>query len=815
MKSAVRFFFLFLFFIMAVTALSVYLTRSSLLPTSDYRVVLDGLTDPVMVAKDETGVPVIRASQLQDAFRSMGYLHARDRLWQMTRYQFQLEANHAGNLHEMMIDTDRFYMTLGFGNRAREAYENRSDPEKELLEAYADGVNQWVSNNSNRLPVEFTLSGAKPAEWKPWHSLGVLYLWAWQYHRSFPVKAGLASIQDHTDAGVTRTLTGLQFSHQHLFGSGSTPLDSASYRHLLHDLSAFSEQTMLPQSGMQQIGMALSGSDPEPYALLSYNRHSPLLFPDKRYFLALDVDGIRCSGTTLPGFPGIISGENGHIAWAAAPLPLDDGDFFTGELFKSPVEKPVDWITDPLLHHHLHDHISVERPILVMRDGSERQIVVRRSGNRPIVSISESHNRYLAYDWAGFHADADLTSWLRIMQSENSDDLREAASILDFPSVELLFCVKDGTAGRFSGGQTFIRNHPLRLRRFNESATLQPASRLIPEVIQKDGKPVFFFEDSSDSRQQTGYLSLFLPPWKPSVRYEELLQSYHEKEYPSHFTPSGLLREVALEWSTDTYSPFAAALTPLIVTELMAEPDSTSQLVLPYLLNWNYHYGQNETASTLFEFFMIKATGRLYRAWLDDNVADLLLQSPEMVFSTIEQLLRHPRRWPVTHPQTRQDWIRTSMTDAVGFLSESYGPEPHEWQWGRIATGEFRTVFPDQILEHYRSADLASRYLYPSGKMHFQGSSHTLNATSISFTRPYRPAQTITMRHSVSLQPYPVNYFILSTGHSENIFAEHSDDHLDKWINGRMHGPLRYDEPHGQLSPFKLFKSAGSSSPKR
>ncbi len=44
---------------------------------------LPGLSDDVVVAFDESGIPTIRAATMTDAYRALGYLHARDRLWQM------------------------------------------------------------------------------------------------------------------------------------------------------------------------------------------------------------------------------------------------------------------------------------------------------------------------------------------------------------------------------------------------------------------------------------------------------------------------------------------------------------------------------------------------------------------------------------------------------------------------------------------------------------------------------------------------------------------------------------------------------------
>ena len=53
------------------------------LPSHEGTVSLPGLTAPVRVVTDADGFPHIFAAGLDDAYRALGYLHARDRLFQM------------------------------------------------------------------------------------------------------------------------------------------------------------------------------------------------------------------------------------------------------------------------------------------------------------------------------------------------------------------------------------------------------------------------------------------------------------------------------------------------------------------------------------------------------------------------------------------------------------------------------------------------------------------------------------------------------------------------------------------------------------
>ena len=52
-------------------------------PSNQDTTQLPNLTAPVDILFDDRGIPTIRARTMRDAYRSLGYLHARDRLWQM------------------------------------------------------------------------------------------------------------------------------------------------------------------------------------------------------------------------------------------------------------------------------------------------------------------------------------------------------------------------------------------------------------------------------------------------------------------------------------------------------------------------------------------------------------------------------------------------------------------------------------------------------------------------------------------------------------------------------------------------------------
>ena len=68
------------------TAASVAWLRKAMreqLPTLDGELHLPGLSAPVLVRRDEHGVPHIQAATMDDLIEAQGFVVAQDRLWQM------------------------------------------------------------------------------------------------------------------------------------------------------------------------------------------------------------------------------------------------------------------------------------------------------------------------------------------------------------------------------------------------------------------------------------------------------------------------------------------------------------------------------------------------------------------------------------------------------------------------------------------------------------------------------------------------------------------------------------------------------------
>ena len=139
-------------------------------PALSGAVTVAGLSAPVVVERDRLGVPRIRAETVRDALRTLGYLHAQERFFQMDLQRRQP----AGELAELVgaaaVGADREARLHRMRARTERAARALPAEARRTFEAYRDGVAAGLAGLSAP-PFEYLLLGQEPAPWRIGDSL--------------------------------------------------------------------------------------------------------------------------------------------------------------------------------------------------------------------------------------------------------------------------------------------------------------------------------------------------------------------------------------------------------------------------------------------------------------------------------------------------------------------------------------------------------------------------------------------------------------------------------------------------------------------
>ncbi|HLX75549.1 MAG TPA: penicillin acylase family protein, partial [Terriglobales bacterium] len=148
-----------------------YYTATTALPQLDGSLVVTGLSAPAAVTRDAHGVPSIEAANLEDLFLAQGYVTAQDRLWEMDMTRRFAAGDMAEVLGAEWVKHDREQRILGLEARAEQALQELSPRDRSYLEAYARGVNDFIAQQRDRLPLEFRILRYSTRSWTPVDSL--------------------------------------------------------------------------------------------------------------------------------------------------------------------------------------------------------------------------------------------------------------------------------------------------------------------------------------------------------------------------------------------------------------------------------------------------------------------------------------------------------------------------------------------------------------------------------------------------------------------------------------------------------------------
>jgi penicillin G amidase len=408
---------LLLLFVIGAAAGVLWLRSVTLaaLPQLDGDVHLAGLSAPVTIRRDAHGVPHIDAVTLDDMLVAQGYVTAQDRLWQMDMLRRAPNGELAEVLGPALIEHDKTQRVLQIRLNAERIYNALSDADRARLEAYARGVNLFITQaeNANTLPPEFRLLRYQP---RPWHgvdsvSVGLsmvqeLDLRAATIVDHAKVSAALhdphlesdlypvGSWRDHPPTGIRIDLTQPQplprapkkNDDEDDDENTETRLGSVSPAATALALIAPEDfRTWTALLGQPACGDCAAGSNNWVVAgsrtasgkpLLANDMHLDLSVPNIWYMADLRAPDFHAAGVTLPGLPFIVAGHNEHLAWGFTALLGDVQDLYYEKLDGKGNYEGIDGTWRPL---------ATDRETIRVRGGNDVVVDVQSTGHGPLL----------------------------------------------------------------------------------------------------------------------------------------------------------------------------------------------------------------------------------------------------------------------------------------------------------------------------------------------------------------------------------------------------------------------------------------------
>ncbi len=457
------------------------------LPQIDGKLQVSGLSAPVTVTRDDHGVPSIQAANLDDLLFAQGFITAQDRLFQMDA----LRRHAAGELAEILgsglIEHDRTQRILQIRAAADRALAQLGPDQLHQLQAYANGVNAFLAQNADHLPVEFHLLHYAPAQWTPRDTLLVQLAMVQDLSTEFPTKIlresfsahlppelladlyPVGSWRDHPPSQAVPDLTSPRPEIEQI------PLDPtqsqlANPEELLRVRSELSLQTCEGcRSGSNNWAVAgLRSASGRP--LVSNDMHLALGVPDIWYEATLHAsDGsLDVAGLTLPGAPFIVVGRNAHVAWGFTNLGGDVQDVYV-EHFRGTGDtteyQRADGSWAGVQHHTEHIRVRAHTDVTLDVLTTTHTIGASEMATPIISPLYPSEHRSLSLAWTAYDPATLSVPFLAVNAAADGATLAAAFEPFGGPTLNLIYADDRNHIGYHAIGRIPIRgpaeHHPV------------------------------------------------------------------------------------------------------------------------------------------------------------------------------------------------------------------------------------------------------------------------------------------------------------------------------------------------------------------
>lgn len=120
---------------------------------------LNALRQPVEVLRDRWGIPHIYAQNTHDLFFAQGFVVAQDRLFQIDLWRRVGLGELAEIYGESSLAGDRFARLVKYRGEMAAEWSSYSNDTQEIATAFTAGINAWIDQCQDKLPIEFQLLG--------------------------------------------------------------------------------------------------------------------------------------------------------------------------------------------------------------------------------------------------------------------------------------------------------------------------------------------------------------------------------------------------------------------------------------------------------------------------------------------------------------------------------------------------------------------------------------------------------------------------------------------------------------------------------
>jgi penicillin amidase len=714
-------------------------------PSYKGKAAVEGLSAEVEIFTDSWGVPHIYAQNEKDLFFACGYVHAKERMWQMDLFR----RTGYGRLSELfgraVLKRDMFMRIMGLKQAAEKDFAKLSPQMKDFLLAYSRGINVWLESRTWNWPPEFVLLRSRPEPWTPMDSLVIKGNMALLLCADFPSEIVRANLVERL--GEEKALSILEEGVE----VPDVGLERAS-------LSGFMDM-VFPQESNNWVLAGTRTSTGRP--LLANDPHLEIQVPPIWYEMHLNCPAFNVIGVTIPGVPLVIIGHNEHIAWGITNSAADVQDLYierfneSGDMFLT----NEGW--EPLR--------KKEEVFRIKGENVPETMEVFWTSRGPVISpLVVNGPNPISLRWTAHEGGRALESFYLLNKARDWQDFTEALSLFGCPSQNIVYADRSGNIGYYLNGKIPLRDRKAGLFPYPGWLESGDWRGYIPEeekpfVYNPDDGLIVTANQRIITEDYPHYISVdWDAPFRANRIKELLVQG------------SGHTVESLRTIQNDVYSKKGELILPLFQQISGAKDDVKKALNI--IRNWNLETDSG-AAPALYEAFMNFFPAEIFQDELAEDFRsfDLLFRRKEAGVLNILSDSSSP--WfdnrNTEEIEDRKAIVKKTLSKAYRWLRKRFG-SPGSWDWGEMNAVRFRHTLGRMIL--FRFFNLGSQ---PQG-----GDAFTVG---VNYRTKKKSSWSASYRQIIDLSDWEKSASVITSGQSGHFMSRFYDNQLHLWLEGRYH----------------------------
>ena len=782
-----------LIILIGVLAVVVAIFAYTLKPVYEGEQLLTDLTDQVTVHYDTYGIPHIYGSSKKDAFRTLGYVHAQDRLWQMELIRRIGKGGLSEVFGEATVDTDKFFLALGIDEASSKTIAALDmNSEAVLLSlAYLDGINQFVEEGPT--PIEFYLTGIDKSKFtlKDIHNvLGYMAFSFAQAHKTDPL---LTKIKDSLGGAYLKDLDIDIDPKTTLIKNYQKPLEKSSQENLLSSVIKTLESLHIPLFEGSNSWVLGPDKTKNGKVIFANDPHIGFAQPSVWYEAHVATPTYEKYGYHLAGIPFPIIAHDRKLAYGMTMFENDDIDFYyeetkTGD--DTQYGEGEEWQTFETRNH-----------TIKVKDADNIDFTFRKTKRGPILSgvMNQIKDARPVSMWWTYTQNKNevLQAIYQMSTAAGIKDFEGALSKIHAPGLNIMYGDADGNIAWWATAKLhkvpdsvhtkFIQAADSKLSYNREYLPFSEN----PQAINPPWNYVYSANNQPDSIAGMLYPGYYLP----ENRAKRIVQLLNQKNDWDKASASEMILDVTSLVNPSVVKSLAKGLEIQSLDTLQLE-------ALDQLNNWKGDYPLTSTDAGLYHRWIYFFLEHTFKDELGQNGFQQFL-STQLSKRSIAPMAKNANSiWyddVNTEAQEEQaDIIQKSFLKAYTSLESDFGKDPTQWTWDKMHT-----------IEHGHPIGQAGgllRSFFNVGPFPVNGSREVINNLGFGYNESgfYEVGSGPSTRRIIDFSDVENSMSILPTGQSGNPFSKYYQDQAEMFIKGEFRKMMMNKDEIIETSDSKL-----------